>query len=122
MFLRKTTASLETTPGNSADFSISLMWHDKDGNVRRLNGRCRNLSPEGATIESRDRVPKGTLVLVTSDEHGRMGLATVRAIEREKMTCLVELAFGAGRGEPARQKAIAQVLASGSTSQSPQAV
>jgi len=74
--------------------------------VRRTNGRCLDLSPEGMKIETRDRLDTGTVVTVQSGEFGRMGHATVRHVNREKMQCLVGLKFGAafGLGDPARQK------------------
>jgi len=90
----------------SVSFSVALGWADKSGLVRRTNGRCLDLSPEGMKIETRDRLDTGTVVTVQSGEFGRMGHATVRHVNREKMQCLVGLKFGAafGLGDPARQK------------------
>jgi hypothetical protein len=54
----------------------------------------------------------GTGVTVQSDEFGRMGHATVRHVQRDKMQYLVGLRFGAafGLGDPARRKILESVL------------
>jgi hypothetical protein len=104
----------------SVSFSVALGWVDKGGLVRRLNGRCVDLSPEGMKIETRDRLETGTVVTVQSDEFGRMGHATVRHVQRDKMQCLVGLKFGAafGLGDPARRKILDRVLRPDSASES----
>jgi hypothetical protein len=98
----------------SVSFSVALGWVDKSGLVRRINARCVDLSPEGMKIETRDRVDAGTVVAVQSDEFGRMGHATVRHVQRDKMQCVIGLKFGAafGLGDPARKKILEQVLRS----------
>jgi hypothetical protein len=96
----------------SVSFSVFLMWEPKTGPVRRMMGRCVDLSPEGMKIEARDRLEKGTLVMVTSDEFGRMGHAIVRYCQRDKMVCIVGLKFGTafGLSDPARQKILGSVI------------
>lgn len=93
-------------------FSVCLMWQEKSGAVRRVNGRCVDLSPEGMKVEMRDRVEAGTSVLVSSREFGRMGHATVRHSTRDRMRCLVGVSFGSafGLSDPARRKILGSVL------------
>jgi hypothetical protein len=88
------------------------MWQEKSGAVRRISGRCLDLSSEGIKIETRDRLDTGTAVLVSSQEFGRMGHATVRYSARDKMRCLVGLKFGAafGLSDPARRRILDRVL------------
>ncbi len=96
----------------AVSFSVSLTWEEKSGLVRRINGRCIDLSPEGIKVEARERVESGTMVLVTCDEFGRMGLATVRYSRRDKINCMLGLRFGAAFSvsDPARRKILAGVL------------
>jgi|SRR5580704_9023766 hypothetical protein len=96
----------------SVSFSVFLMWEPKKGTVRRMTGRCVDLSPEGMKIEARDRLDKDTVVMVTSDEFGRMGHATVRYCQRDRMLCVVGLKFGTafGLGDPARRKILESVI------------
>jgi len=95
----------------AVSFPISLMWEEA-GTVRRILGRCVDLSPEGIKVEARDRVNTGTAVLVSSHQFGRMGQATVRHVQRDKMQCVIGLKFGTafGLGDPARRKILEQVL------------
>lgn len=74
-------------------FAVVLMWQEKSGTVRRVTGRCLDLSQEAMEIETMDRVIAGTMVLVTSDEFGRMGYLSVRYCQRDRMRCVVGLKF-----------------------------
>ena len=93
-------------------FSVYLTWQDRAGLSRRVSARCLDLSPEGIRIEARDRLDTGTTLLVSSNEFGRMGLATVRYCRRDGMRFLVGLRFGAtfGLGDPARRKILARII------------
>ena len=97
---------------HSASFSVSLMWQEKSGAVRRVGGRCLNLSSEGMGVDTRDRVDAGTVVLVLSDEFGRIGHATVRYCRRDGMKYAVGLKFSSAfaLGGPIRSKILAQAL------------
>jgi hypothetical protein len=96
----------------SVGFSVALMWEEKPGMVRRLNGRCLDLSPSGMKIETSERLDVGRVVTVSSNEFGRMGHATVRYAQRDKMRCSIGLKFGAafGLGDPARRRVLEKVL------------
>ena len=95
----------------SVCFPISLMWEDA-GMVRRIIGRCVDLSPEGIKVEVRDRVKVGTTVLVASNQFGRMGHASVRHVQRHKMQWMTGLKFGIafGLADTVRRKTLERVL------------
>lgn len=95
----------------SVNFAVSLMWEEKSGALRRVGGRCLNLSPEGMRIETRDRLGTGTAVLVLSP-FGRMGYATVRYCRLEAMKCMIGLSFSRAYAleEPARRRILEKVL------------
>ena len=96
----------------AVSFPVSLTWEEKPGVVRRINGRCVDLSPAGIQVETRERVNPGTVLLVSCDVFGRMGHATVRHSRRDKMTCLLGLKFGAAfsLSDPARRRILEGVL------------
>ena len=93
-------------------FAVSLMWQEKSGAMRRVGGRCLNLSPEGMRMDTRDRVDAGTVVVVLSDEFGRMGHATVRHCRRDGMKYAIGLKFSSAfaLSDPVRRKILARVL------------
>jgi hypothetical protein len=95
-------------------FSVSLMWEEKPGAIRRLTGNCVDLSSEGMAVEVKDRVSQGAVVQVESEEFGRMGLAKVRFCRRDQMRYLIGFQFSApfGMSNPARRKIIERVMPS----------
>ncbi len=95
----------------SVSFSVSLMW-EEGGLIRRVNGRCVDLSPAGIKVETKERLESGRSVMVSCNEFGRMGHATVRHVRRQKMQCEIGLRFAAafGLGDPARRKILARVI------------
>jgi hypothetical protein len=97
----------------SVSFAVHLMWEESAGVLRRMVGRCLDLSPSGMKIEMRDLLKKDTPVLVMSEEFGRMGHASVRFCQRDRMRCLIGLKFGTAfaLGDPARQKILEKVHA-----------
>jgi hypothetical protein len=93
-------------------FSVSLMWQEKPGGLRRLAGRCVDLSSEGISVEVKDRVSPGGAVQVESREFGRMGHAIVKFCRRDQMRYLIGLRFSApfGVSDPARRKILGRVM------------
>jgi hypothetical protein len=93
-------------------FSVSLMWQEKLGELRRLACRCTDLSSEGIGVEAKDRVSPGTMVQVESKEFGRMGHATVRFCRRDKMRYVIGCKFSASfrMSDPARRKILERVM------------
>jgi len=93
-------------------FSVSLLWQEKTGEIRRLAGRCVDLSSEGISVDVKDRISPGAVVQVESKEFGRMGHAIVRFCRRDKMRYLIGFQFSApfGIGDPARRKILERVM------------
>ena len=93
-------------------FSVSGMWQEKAGAIRRLTGRCVDLSTEGIAVEAKDRISLGAAAQVESKEFGRMGHATVRFCRRDQMHYLIGFRFSApfGVGDPARRKVLERVM------------
>jgi hypothetical protein len=93
-------------------FSVSLLWQEKSGEIRRLAGRCVDLSSEGISVEVKDRVSLGAAVQVESKEFGRMGHAIVKFCRRDQMRYQIGLMFTApfGMSDPARRKILERVL------------
>ena len=94
------------------DFQIFLSWQEKSGAVRRAMGRCVDLSASGAKLETLDKMDARSMVLVHSEQFGRMGNATIRYCLREGMKYSVGLQFSAafGLGDPVRRKMLNGVL------------
>jgi hypothetical protein len=93
-------------------FSVSLLWQEKPGDIRRLAGRCVDLSSEGISVEVKDRVSPGAAVQMESPEFGRMGHAIVKFCRRDRMRYLIGCRFSApfGVSDPARRKILERVL------------
>ena len=96
----------------SVSFSVSLVWQEKSGAVRRLTGRCVDFSSEGIGMEAKDRVALHTAVQVESKEFGRMGHATVRFCSRDRMRYQIGCRFTAPfkTSDPARRKILEGVV------------
>jgi hypothetical protein len=93
-------------------FSVSLMWQERPGELRRLAGRCADLSSEGMSVEVKDRISPGAVVQVESKDFGRMGHAIVRFCRRDPMRFHIGLKFSApfGMSDPARRKILERVM------------
>ena len=93
-------------------FSVSLLCQEKTGELRRLAGRCADLSPEGMSVELKDRVGAGAAVQVESKEFGRMGHAIVKFCRRHQMHYQIGLMFSApfAMSDPARRKILERVM------------
>ena len=97
------------------DFQVFLTWSDQKGGVRRASARCTDLSASGARLETLSNFNAQSIVLVTSQQFGRMGNATVRYCRREGMKYTVGLQFTAafGLGDPVRRSILEKVLQPG---------
>ena len=93
------------------DFQVFLSWQMKNGGIQRVPGRCVNLSPSGAKLETRDRLDLRSTILLHSEEFGRMGTATIRYCNRKAMKYEVGLEFSAvfGLSDPVRKKVLDSV-------------
>jgi Tfp pilus assembly protein PilV len=63
------------------NFQVFLTWQ-KNGVMQRVAGRCVDLSPSGARLETRDKLEARSTVLVHAEQFGRMGLASIRHCTR----------------------------------------
>jgi hypothetical protein len=93
------------------DFPVFLTL--QAGSVsRRINARCIGLSRSGAMLETLDRLEKGAMVLVMSEQFGRMGLASVRYCTRTAIKYRIGLNFGTGLllNDPSRREMLEKVL------------
>ena len=92
------------------DFQVFLTW-EKNGVMQRVVGRCVDLSRSGAKLETRDKLEARSIVLVHSEQFGRMGLASIRHCARLGMKYDVGLEFKTafGLSSPTRRKVLEQV-------------
>jgi len=95
------------------DFQVFLSWQTANGVIHRVSGRCVDLSPSGAKLETIDQLEVRTGVLVHSEQFGRMGLASVRYCVRVGMKYEVGLQFTNAflLSDPVRKKILDGVLA-----------
>ena len=94
------------------DFPVFLTWQQKNGSIQRVSGRCVDLSPSGAKLETKDPIEPRTTIVVQSGQFGRMGMASIRYCRREGMKYSVGLEFSAvfGLSDPVRKKILEKVL------------
>ncbi len=99
-------------PRFRVDFPTYLNWQGKNGIVRRVRARCVDLSASGARVETAEALELRSMVLMTSDQFGRMGNATVRYCRREGLKYIVGLEFCTvfGLGDPLRKAALNKVM------------
>jgi PilZ domain len=92
------------------DFQVFLTW-ERSGVMQRVVGRCVDISPSGARLETRDKLEARSTVLVHSEQFGRMGLASIRHCTRMGMRYDVGLRFNTafGLSSPSRRQALEQV-------------
>ena len=75
------------------DFQVFLSWSSRTGGVARVSGRCVDLSPSGAKLETIDHLETRSNILVDCKELGRMGMASIRYCVRKGMKYEVGLHF-----------------------------
>lgn len=94
------------------DFPVFLSWQAKNGAIQSVPGRCVDLSPSGAKLESRDSLEVRSSVLVHSEHFGRMGTASIRYSVRKGMKYEVGLHFSTafGLSDPVRKRILEGVL------------
>ena len=94
------------------DFQVFLTFQLRNGLVQRVAGRCVNLSPSGAKVETRDKLEHRSTITLHSGEFGRMGTAIIRYCNRRGMKYEVGLEFSTvfGLSDPARRKVLDTVL------------
>jgi hypothetical protein len=103
------------------DFPVFLTWQDRQGMVRRLTGKCTDLSAAGAHVETKDQLTPHSGVLMTSELFGRMGNVSVRYCRRMGMKYKVGLHFTVllQLSDPVRKRILEEVLQKPVVSQQP---
>jgi hypothetical protein len=94
------------------DFPVFLSWQQRNGSIHRVPGRCVDLSPSGAKLETKDRLEPRSTIVVQSEQFGRMGMASIRYCNRNGMKYVVGLEFSSvfGLSDPVRKKILEKVL------------
>ena len=94
------------------DFPVFLSWQQKNGSIQRVPGRCVDLSPFGAKLETIDRLDPSATIVVQSEQFGVMGMASIRYCNRNGTKYSVGLEFRAvfGLSDPVRKKTLGKVL------------
>jgi hypothetical protein len=87
--LRRHGRSTESTP-------VQLIWKDRQGLDRFMNGRTLDVSESGIRVELPEPIEKQTYVTLQSVRLGLHGSASVKSCVRKGMKYLVGLEFSAG--------------------------
>jgi hypothetical protein len=75
---------------------LQLIWKDRQGLDRFINGRIIDISESGIRVEVAEPLEKRTYVTLQSASLGLHGSASVRSCARKGMKYLVGLEFSAG--------------------------
>jgi hypothetical protein len=76
--------------------AVQLIWKDRQGIDRFINGRIVDVSESGIRVELSDPMEKQTYVTLQAAGLGLHGSASVRTCARKGMKYLVGLEFSAG--------------------------
>ena len=87
--LRRHQRTAKSTP-------VQIIWKDRQGQDRFVNGRILDVSESGLRVEVSDPIEKQTYVTLQSPGLGLHGTASVRTCARKGMKYLVGLEFSAG--------------------------
>ena len=95
------------------EFTVRLQWQDQRRQMQQVSARCTDLSASGLKLEMQVPVEVRTMVLVSCEQFGRMGLATVRYCRREGMKYSVGLQFSVqlALSDRSRQEMLGKVVA-----------
>ena len=75
---------------------LQLIWKDRQGLDRFINGAIIDISESGVRVEVRDPLEKQTYVTLQSVSLGLHGSASVKSCTRKGMKYLVGLEFSGG--------------------------
>jgi hypothetical protein len=73
-----------------------MVWKDRSGVDRFVNGKTVDVSPTGIRVEIADPIDKQTYVTLRCVGLGLQGAASVRSCTRKGLKYLVGLEFSAG--------------------------
>jgi hypothetical protein len=90
---------------------VFLSWQDRQGENRSVRGRCVDISPSGAKVQTTEPLEVRSTVSVRGENHGFFGTATVRHCSRVGAKYMVGLEFSAppGVADAARKRLLAKL-------------
>jgi hypothetical protein len=94
--LRRHSRSVKSAPA-------SILWNDRAGGDKFINGRTVNVSEAGIRIEVAEPIEKQTYVTVQCLALGLHGRASVRSCARKGAKYLLGLEFSAGLQWPSQR-------------------
>jgi hypothetical protein len=75
---------------------IQIVWQDRTGADKFVNGKSLDISPSGMRVEVSEQIDKQTYVTVQCAALGVHGTASVRTCTRRGMKYILGLEFSAG--------------------------
>lgn len=75
---------------------VQIVWQDRSGTDRFINGRALNISASGIRVELGEPIEKQTYVTVQCAALGVHGRASVRTCTRKGMKYILGLEFSGG--------------------------
>jgi PilZ domain len=75
---------------------IQIVWQDRTGADKFVNGKSLDISPSGMRVEVSEQIEKRTYVTVQCAALGVHGTASVRTCTRKGMKYILGLEFSAG--------------------------
>ena len=87
---------LRRHPRDEKSSPIQIIWQDRSGADRFVNGRSLDISPSGMRAEVSEPIEKQTYVTVQCAALGLHGRASVRTCARKGMKYVLGLEFSAG--------------------------
>jgi hypothetical protein len=75
---------------------VQIVWKDRRGEDRYVNGRSLDISPSGMRVEISEPIDKQTYVTLQCMALGLHGTASVRTCVRKGMKYVVGLEFSGG--------------------------
>jgi PilZ domain len=75
---------------------VQIIWKDRQGEDKFVNGRILDVSEAGIRVEVSDPLEKQTYVTLQSPSLGLHGSASVRTCARKGMKYIIGLEFSAG--------------------------
>ena len=83
---------------------VRIVWQDRSGTGRLVNGRSLDISPSGIRVEVPEPIDKQTYVTVQCNALGLHGTASVRTCTRKGLRFVVGLEFSGGMQWKAGEK------------------
>jgi hypothetical protein len=75
---------------------VQIVWQDRSGTDRFINGRSLDISPSGIRVEVPEQIDRQTYVTVQCSALGVHGRASVRSCTRKGLKFILGLEFSGG--------------------------